>query len=225
MMSEPTQNRRLPGTLFLKFARLIFPEPMIASIFSPAVADLREELQEAGAGRIRQLAVRCRWYWAFVSLVFVVPLSMPISPISGRAYGVVRVLNGGWLLVLLAPALYIGTWRFFGSFVISSVCAGVALALAMRTWHDEHPTVVVEPRWLAASPPVQINLSSIRVPGDGPGLMFAAATVVIVVLALPGLWWFFVAAALGSMLVAFGLYIRRSAEHSAFLVENSISSR
>ena len=125
---------------------------------------------------------------------------------------------------MLAAALYVGTWRFFGSFVISAASAGAALALAMRTWHDEHPTVVVEPRWLAASPLVQINLSAIHVAGDGPGLMFAAGTVLIVVLALPGLWWFFVAAALGSLLVAWGLIIRRAAERSDFL-ENSISSR
>ena len=223
-MSPSNQKRRLPGTLFLKFGRLIFPEQIIASVFSPAVADLRQELQEAGASRVKQLAVRCRWYWAFVSLFIVVPLSVPSSPVSGRAYGVASVRNGGWLLVVLAAALYVGTWRFFGSFVISAASAGAALAFAMRTWHDEHPTLVVEPRSLAASPLVQINLSAIRVAGDGPGLMFAAGTVLIVVLALPGLWWFFVAAALGSLLVALGLFIRRAAEHSG-IRENSISSR
>src|SRR4026208_46508 len=105
MMNLSTQHRRLPGTLFLKFARLIFHEQLISSVFSPAVADLRGELHEAGARRTRRLAVRCRWYWALFSLVLVVPLSMPISPISGRGYGIVRVPNGGWLLVLLAPAL------------------------------------------------------------------------------------------------------------------------
>jgi hypothetical protein len=49
---------------------------------------------------------------------------------------------------------------------------------------------------------VQINFSSTRVPGDIAGLMFAAGTILIVVVGLPGFWWFFVAAALASGVVA-----------------------
>jgi hypothetical protein len=216
-MSPSTHNRSLPGALFLNFARLIFPAQIIASVFSPAVADFREELREAGASRIKRCAIHCRWYWALCSLVMVAPLSVRTSPVSGHADAVVSAPNGGWLLLLLAATLYIGTWRFFGSFVISTASAGVALACAMRTWHDRHPAVVVEPWRLAALPPVQINLSAIRVAGDGPGLIFAAGTVLIVVVGLPGLWWFFVAAGLGSLLVAWRLFMRRSTEHAALL--------
>jgi len=219
-MSPSPHKRSLPGTLFLNFARLIFPAQIIASIFSPAVADLREELREAGASRIKRFAIRWRWYWALSSLMLVAPLSVRTSPVSGSSDAVVAVPNGGWLLVLLAATLYMGTWSFFGSFVISSASAGIALAFAMRTWHDKHPTVVVEPWRLAALPAVQINLSAIRVAGDGPGLIFAAGTVLIVVVGLPGLWWFFVAAALGSLLVAWSLFTRRSTEHSGLF--NSI---
>jgi hypothetical protein len=219
-MSRSTHNRSLPGTRFLDFARLIFPAQIIASVFSPAVADLRVELAEAGTSRIKRLAVRCRWYWALCSLVMVAPLSVRTSPVTGSSDAVVTVPNGGWLLVLLAATLYLGTWSFFGSFVISTASAGVALAFAMRTWHDKHPAMVVEPWRLAALPPVQINLSAIRVAGDGPGLIFAVGTVLIVVVGLPGLWWFFVAAGLGSLLVAWRLFMRRSTEHSGLL--NSI---
>jgi hypothetical protein len=214
-MSPFTRKRSLPGSLFLNFAQLIFPAQIIASVFSPAVADLREELRDAGTSRIKRFVIRCRWYWALCSLVMVV--SVRTSPISGRADPVVSVPNGGGLLVLLAAALYIGTWSFFGSFVISTASAGVVLAFAIRTWHDNHPTVIVEPSRLAVLPVVQINLSSIRVAGDGPGLIFAVGTVLIVVVGLPGLWWFFVAAALGSLLVAWRLFVRRSAEPSGFL--------
>lgn len=216
-MSRSTHNRSLPGTRFLDFARLIFPAQIIASVFSPAVADLRVELAEAGASRITRLAIRYRWYWALCSLVMVAPLSVRTSPVTGSSDAVVTVPNGGWLLVLLVATLYMGTWSFFGSFVISTASAGIALAFAMRTWHDKHPTVVVEPWRLAALPAVQINLSTIRVAGDGPGLIFAAGTVLIVVVGLPGLWWFFVAAALGSLLVAWSLFMRRSTEHSGLL--------
>jgi hypothetical protein len=222
-MTPPTPNRSLPGTLFLNFARLIFPAQIIASIFTPAVADLREELREAGTSRIKRFAVRCRWYWALCSLVMIAPLSVRTSPISGSVDAVVAVPNGGWLLVLLAATLYVGTWSFFGSFVISAASAGVALAFAMRRWHDTHPAVVVEPWRLSALPTVQINLSAIRVAGDGPGLIFAGGTVLIFFVGLPGLWWFFVAAALGSLLVAWGLFIRRSTGHSGLL--NSIRCR
>jgi hypothetical protein len=59
--------------------------------------------------------------------------------------------------------------------------------------------------------------SAIRVAGDGPGLIFAVGTVLIVVVGLPGLWWFFVAAGLGSVLVAWRLVMRRSTEQSGLL--------
>jgi hypothetical protein len=219
-MIPSTPNRSLPGTLFLTFARLIFPAQTVASVFSPAVADLREELREAGSSRMKQLAIRCRWYWALCSLLMVAPLWVRTSPVSGSSDAVVAVPNGGWLLMLLMATLYVGTWSFFGSFVSSTVSAGVALAYVMRTWHDKHPTAVVEPWRLAALPAVQINLSAIRVAGDGPGLIFAVGTVLIVVVGLPGLWWFFVAAALGSLLVAWSLFTRRSTEPSGLL--NSI---
>jgi hypothetical protein len=109
-MSMKIPDRPLPGTLFLKMTRRIFSEHMIATVFSPAVADFRQELGEAGTGRLGELAVR------------------------------------------------------------------------------------------------------VRVAGDGPGLIFAVGTVLIVVIGLPGFWWFFVAAALGSLLVAWSLFVRRSME-------------
>lgn len=214
-MNPPIDNRRrLPGTLFLKVARLIFAEQLIESVFSPAVADYRQELEEAGRGRVEQLTVCGRWYWAFLSLIIVVPLSMRTSPITGRSYGMMPRLDGAWLLVLLAAALCIGSWRFFGSFVIGATAAGALLALGMRVWRDGHPSGVVEPGWWAPPLPVQINLSSMPVAGDGPGIVVAVGTVLIVVVGLPGLWWFYVAAGLGSLLVAVGLVIRRLPEHS-----------
>ena len=189
----------------------------MALVFSPAVADLREELREAGTSRLKRLAIRCRWYWALCALVMVAPLSVRTSPVNGSSDAVVAVPNGGWLILLLSATLYVGTWSFFGSFVSSTAAAGLALAFVMRTWHDRHPTLVVEPWRLAALPAVQINLSAIRVAGDGPGLIFAVGTVLIVVVGLPGLWWFFVAAGLGSLLVAWRLFMRRSTEHSRLL--------
>jgi hypothetical protein len=218
-MKWSIKNRRPPGTLFVKLARLIFAEEIVTTVVSAAVADFRHELEHAAVSCSSQFTVRLRWYWALVSLVIAVPMSTPTSPVSGHAHSV-SALNGGWLLTLLVAALYIGTWRFFGSFAIAAACVGVAVAIVMRTWHNQHPSESVEPQWDAASPPVHINLSMIRVPGDGPGLVFAASTVLIVVLAFPELWWFFVCAALGSVLVAFGRFNRRSGG-----LLNSINSR
>jgi hypothetical protein len=175
--------------LFLRIARRIFPNDTVAAVFMAAAADYQQELRDV-RGRVATLAVRCRWTWAFVVLLLVTPL--PSSAWAG----------GGALLTLLCAALFAGAWSSAAEFTLPALVAGALLAWAMRAWNDRHRESSFEPA--AASMPafVQINFSSMRVPGDIAGLIFAVGTILIVVVGLPGWWWFFVAAAAGSGLVA-----------------------
>ena len=96
--------------------------------------------------------------------------------------------NGTALLTLVA-ALLVATWPFFGSFTLAAIMAGILMSLAMRSWHNDHPTTVAVPdRTLRP----EINLAAIPVRGDGAGLLFAIGSVVIL-LALPQLRWFLIA--------------------------------
>ena len=185
-------------TLFLRIARRIFPDETVAAVFMPAAADYQRELWDA-PGRAAALVVRCRWLWAFTVLLLITPLSKSSAsrPLLGHG------ANGGWMLTFLYASLLAGAWWHVQEFALTALVAGALLAWAMRAWNDRHPASVVEPASSASLPTVvQINFSSTRVPGDIAGLMFAAGTILIVVVGLPGFWWFFVAAALASGLVA-----------------------
>lgn len=187
-------------TLFLRIARRIFPDDTVAAVFMAAAADYQGELRDA-PGRAASLVVRCRWIWAFAVLLLVTPLSLSKSSVSRPL--LVRGANGGGMLTLLYASLFAGAWWCVQEFTLAALVAGGLLAWAMRAWNDRHPASIIEPAPAASLPTfVQINFSSTRVPGDIAGLMFAAGTILIVVVGLPGFWWFFVAAALASGLVA-----------------------
>ena len=96
--------------------------------------------------------------------------------------------NGTALLTLVA-ALLVATWPFFGSFTLAAIMAGILMSLAMRSWHNDHPTTVAVPDRTRRP---EINLAAIPVRGDGAGLLFAIGSVVIL-LALPQLRWFLIA--------------------------------
>ena len=69
--------------------------------------------------------------------------------------------------------------------------------MALRTWNTRHPSLLA-PRhasYDASCPQIpQINFSSIPVSGDVGGLLCTVGTVVIVIIGLPQLLWYFVAA-------------------------------
>ena len=185
-------------TLFLRIARRIFADAVV-TVFMAAAADYQRELRDA-PGLAAALVVRCRWIWAFTVLLLVTPLTLSTSSASRP---LPREANGGRMLTLLYASLFAGAlWRV-PEFTLAALVSGAVLAWAMRAWNDRHPASIIEPAPAASLPTVvQINFSSTRVPGDIAGLIFAAGTILIVVVGLPGLWWFFVAAALASGLVA-----------------------
>jgi hypothetical protein len=186
-------------TRFLRLVRLLFADQTVSAVFLPAIADFQAELRETSGGAAR-LVTRYRWYWALAVLFLITPFSVSIPSITDRA-PLTRTANGGWFFMLLYAALLAGAWWCVQEFMVAGLIAGVLLAFAMRAWNDRHPVLLIMPRPADATF-LQINLAKIPVSGDVAGLMFAAGTVLIVVVGLPGLWWFYVAAALGSLLVA-----------------------
>lgn len=211
-------------TLFLRIARLLFAEQTVSAVFLPALADFQEELRQTSVTGGPQFVTRCRWFLALTVLVVVTPFTVSIPSIADRA-PVTRTTSGGGLFMLLYASLFAGAWWCVQEFMVAAVVAGVLLACAIRAWNDHHPSVVVVPSRAPSVPYVQINLAAIPVSGDVAGLMFAAGTILIVVVGLPGLWWFYVAAALGSLLVAWTRFIRESAAASQRIIANSISAR
>jgi hypothetical protein len=56
---------RLPGTLLLAIARLLFDDSVLSRVVYPTIADLQEEVREAGTDPRRRLLARWRGYRAF----------------------------------------------------------------------------------------------------------------------------------------------------------------
>ena len=113
--------------------------------------------------------------------------------------------NGSALLTLVA-ALLLATWPFFGTFTLLTLIAGIVTSRWMRSWHDEHPSTMVVPE---GTPRSEINMSSIPVRGDGAGLLFSVGSVAIL-LALPQLRWFLIAAVGCAVLTAMVMIAWRS---------------
>ncbi len=221
-MTSSTPDHRMPGTLLLHVARLIFDEPTLSSVICPAIADFQQELHDAAANRARRFTARRRACWAFSKLVVMLFASSPIG--SRDAIGAPPRAGGG-ALFLLVTVLVAGTWPFFGWFSAFAVIGGVLLAITMRWWHNRHPSVLGEADPVKGMRRPEINLSSIPVAGNVGGLIFAVGSIVIVILGLPELRWFSLAAVLSGVLVAGALFAWRRAHPSGMLPENSIVLR
>jgi hypothetical protein len=78
---------RHAGTLLLAIARLLFDESVLSRAVYPTIADLQEEVREAGTDRRRRLLARWRGYTAFWILVLASPIafrSWPMTPHADR---------------------------------------------------------------------------------------------------------------------------------------------
>jgi hypothetical protein len=137
-MNRSTRSSGLPGTLFLRFARLLFAEQTVSAVFLPAVADFQSELREGSATRMTHLVARCRWYWALPALLVVTPFSVSIRPISDRAALTIPT-SAGCLVMLLYVSLFAGALWCVQEFMMTAIVAGAVLACVMRAWNDHHP--------------------------------------------------------------------------------------
>ena len=192
-----------------------------SSIFAAAVADFKSELRDAGDRPWKRLAVRCRWYVALGTLLVVVPLTVPASPVSGQP-SAKPARHGGELVGWMTVGLFAAMWSLWGWFVVGAIAAGLGFACAMRMWHDRHPTTTAGVDEFTRRP--EINLSAIPVAGDVAGLMFAAGSIVLVVAGLPSLRWLFVSILIAGMACAGALLALRQRAASAGR-QNSIIAR
>lgn len=201
MTAAGDRRPRQPGERFLTLARALFSDRVISHVIEPAVADFRDELRTDGRGRVRRLAIRCRWYWSFLFLALVVPDDPPKGAERGPLSSVPNA-RGGWFTLGLAGALYASTWQLFGWFALASAAAGGGLAYALCRWHRHHPSVTGSRRSADGERDPEINMSSIHVGGDIAGLLFAGGSIAIVLVGVPGVWWFFAAGVISSVALA-----------------------
>ena len=108
--------------------------------------------------------------------------------------------NGAVLLALVV-ALFVVTWPMFGTFTVATLVAGLFVGMAMRAWYWHHPSRVAVPERRLHS---EINLSSIPVRDDAGGLLFALASVAVL-LGLQPLRWFLIGSLLCATVLAVAL--------------------
>jgi len=201
----------MPGRLLLKLASMIFEEPALSTVVSPVLADLQQEVHEAGASPLRRIAARARGYVAFWKLLAVCLVEMPVFSVRrAPVTTIVPARTGGSLPVVLSLALYAALWSMFGWFVAATIIGGVVMAFALRYWNTRHPSTVVSENCLAISPDARINMSSIPVAGDIGGLFFVIGAVAIVLLGLPDVRWFVLASTIVAGVLAVTVFAWRS---------------
>ena len=116
--------------------------------------------------------------------------------------------KGTGFLILLVAVLLAASWLFFKAFIVASAVAGLGAALLIRRWHTRHPSRLPD---VARTRVPEINLSRIPVGGDVAGLMFAAGSVVIVIVGVPDMAWYFVSSLVCAGLLAWAMVSARAA--------------
>lgn len=203
-MRNDLEPRSMPGALLLRLARRLLDDHAAHVFVEPIIADLQHELRLADASLTRRIAARWRGYLAFWRVIMIAPIAAFDGPLEDRfmttLFGRQRVGPLLWLMIPLFAAL----WPEFAWFGAGTVIAGIVTAIAMRRWHDRHPTTVP----VQASGPrqsVEINLAAIHVDGNVGGMFFALGSVAIVMAGLPQYWALFVTALIGGVLFAVAL--------------------
>jgi hypothetical protein len=108
-------------------------------------------------------------------------------------------------MTLLVFLLLAASWLFFNAFIVASAITGALAAVLIRRWHTRHPSELpYSPRTRVP----EINLSRIPVNGDIAGLLFAAGSVVVVIVGVPDMAWYFVTSLVCAGLLAWALVAR-----------------
>jgi len=220
-MTGSTNRRRVPGTTLLKIAALLFNEHLVSAVIEPTIADLQREIADAGPSRMKRLRARCRGYCAFCRLTLIAPFASPAAP-AGDAGAVAfpdaiaRLVVGSMVFILLAafgPVL--GVW------IAAVAAAGALFAIAIHAWYERHPSEMPIPTEPQRYSP-QINFSSTEIAGNVGGLIFAVGSVFIVVVGLPSVILFLVAATMAGCVLAWGLAAWHTAHPKYGLPANRI---
>jgi hypothetical protein len=188
----------------MRLASCCFDEPALSKVIEPAVADFQREVFAASGRGVR---VRLGGYLTLakvLTLAAFVPSAGAGAPVTLTLLG----LNGASSLALLAPIFYLGVSPMFGPFVAGAAVAGLALAAGLHSWNRKHPTAVACTRRIYSKDP-EINISSVPVGGNIGGFFFVAASSLTILIGLPDLRWFVVAAVAGGAAMACGLFAWR----------------
>ena len=86
------------------------------------------------------VVVRCRWYWALLSLLVATPFFVSKSARTDQA-ALTRTIASGWLFVGLYALPFAGPWSCVREFMIAASAGGSVLACAMRAWNGQHSSV------------------------------------------------------------------------------------
>jgi len=199
-----SSDPRVPGTRLLAIATLLFRDDVIAAIVEPAISDLQREMALAGSDWLARLRARRRGYAAFWKLVLVVPFTP--EPVTVRHAGVTTLGDAihrlAAVFALVALAAIVGP--VLGAWAAVVIAAAVMFALGIHAWYERHPSDAPDPIDEPWRTP-QINFSSTDVAANSGGLIFVIGTVLIVVVGLPSVVWFLLAATVGGCLVAWAL--------------------
>jgi hypothetical protein len=138
-MTRPAEPR-LPGRLLLRLSRAIVDDETFASFVCPVLADLQQEVRDAGDNGVHRGVARIRGYAAFWILVTLVPFARPLAQNRRSAMTtIVNVRTGGNLLIVLGLLLFVAIWPIFGWFTVAALVLGVVTAAALRVWNTRHP--------------------------------------------------------------------------------------
>ena len=138
-MTGPDEPR-LPGRLLLRLSRTIVDDETFASLVCPVLADLQQEIREAGDSAVRRGVARLRGYAAFWTLMTLAPFAIPLCENRRSAMTtIVHARTGGNLLIVLSLALGIAIWPVFGWFTVAALVLGVVMAAALRAWNTRFP--------------------------------------------------------------------------------------
>jgi hypothetical protein len=198
MMTRRAQRSRDTAGLLVTLARVLFDEVTRSSVVYPAIGDMQHEMREAGDHRARRLAALCRGVWAFCKLVVLAPV-ISQSPVTGHVAAGPSAAQDRVQVTLVAAFLVSGWWTLMGWFTLAPLAGAFLLAATMRWWHSRHPMAV---RDSSGRLPAEINFSSIPVGGDVGGLICVVGGLAILLIGLPSLRWFLVAALAAGILLA-----------------------
>jgi hypothetical protein len=223
-MTESGSGPRVPGTILLKIARLLFSEHVLSAVVQPTIADLQREVATADPHGLRRLRARWRGYSAFWRITLVSPFmswALPAGDAGAVAFSkaIARLVVGSFIitsLAVLGPA--------FGVWVAILMAAGALLAIVLHAWYDRHPSYVATPDEPQRRTP-QINFSSMEVAGNIGGLIFAVGTVFIAAVGLPSVIWFLFAATVVGSFLAWALVAWHTSHPKWGLPKNRILLR
>lgn len=206
------------GMWLLRIARLLLDERAVARLVEPTIADLQQEMHEAGSSRAMRCLVRCRGYVAFCAVVLSIPFSRRSHHMPMKLSALVHVAP----LYGIGAFLVVFMWQMLNWSIVVATISGLLLALGLRRWNDRHPTTLAIPPSIDDDSRLQINIALVPVAANVGGLMFMCGSIAILTAGLPLVRGFLIIALAGGVVMAYGLSAWHSAHPGRRLPDNSL---